>query len=265
MCCFQKSDINLTMFFSLLNLLKPYPKRHRPLLIDVEKMTGVRPSSHILYLSAFRRKVENQTQKETNMHYERLEYLGDAVLGSLMAQYLYERYPKGNEGYLTSMRSKVVSRKALNRVAIKMGIPRWTSSTQRSRRSGTTSVPGSALEALVGAIYVDKGWDRTKKFVYQNILDSHINFSQVELEIVSYKSLLIEWFQRKKKAFNFEVVDENGAENHKRFSITIKVDDEPLATGHGQSKKAAEEAAAKFACKKLKINQVGAPSSRRSR
>ena len=253
------------MFSLLLNLLKPYPKEHRPLLIAVEKITGLRPSNHVLYLSAFRRKIENTTQKETNMHYERLEYLGDAVLGSLMAQYLYEQYPSGNEGYLTSMRSKVVSRKALNRVAIKMGIPSWISSTQRGRRSGTTSVPGSALEALVGAIYVDKGWDMTKKFVYQNILDAHINFNQGEREIVSYKSLLIEWFQRKKKIFNFEVVDENGAEHHKRFSITIKVDDEPLATGHGQSKKTAEEAAAKFACKKLKINQVGSPSSRRSR
>ena len=253
------------MFSALLNFIKPHPKRHRPFLVAVKKMTGVRPSSPLLYLSAFRKKVENQTQKETNMHYERLEYLGDAVLGSLMAQYLYERYPKGNEGYLTSMRSKVVSRKALNKVAIKMGIPRWINSNQRGRRSGTTSVPGSALEALVGAIYVDKGWGRTKKFVYQNILDSHINFSLVEREIVSYKSLLIEWFQRKKKVFNFEVVDENGAEHHRRFSITISVDDEPLATGHGQSKKMAEEAAAKFACKKLKINQIGAPSSRRSK
>ena len=182
------------MISALLNFIKPYPKRHRPFLVAIKKMTGVRPSRPLLYLSAFRKKVENQTQKETNMHYERLEYLGDAVLGSLMAQYLYERYPKGNEGYLTSMRSKVVSRKALNKVAIKMGIPRWISSTQRGRRSGTTSVPGSALEALVGAIYVDKGWGRTKKFVYQNILDSHINFSLVEREIVSYKSLLIEWF-----------------------------------------------------------------------
>ena len=253
------------MFLSFISFLKPWPKDSKELLEKVKKMIGSRPSDPLLYLSAFRRKVENQTQKQTNMRYERLEYLGDAVLGSLMAQYLYEKYPNGNEGYLTSMRSKVVSRKALNRVAIKMGIPKWISSTQRGRRSGTTSVPGSALEALVGAVYVDKGWGKTKVFVHRHILDAHISFKSVEREVVSYKSVLIEWFQRKKENFDFEVADENSDEHNKRFTITITVDGEPLATGHGQSKKAAEEAASKFACKKLKVSQGGSPGAGQSR
>tara|TARA_B100000497_G_C7685515_1_gene415390 strand:- start:1743 stop:2504 length:762 start_codon:yes stop_codon:yes gene_type:complete len=253
------------MSFSFFKLFKSFPKKHNALLNAIEKMCDFRPSNYTVYLSAFRQKFENETQKEVNMHYERLEYLGDAILGSLIAQYLYDEYPEGNEGFLTSMRSKVVSRKALNRVAIKLGIPKWIKTNNRNRRLGTTSVPGSALEALVGAIYVDKGWAVAKLFVHQKILNDHINFNQVEKEIVSYKSLLIEWFQSKKKEFSFDVTDENGSDHHKRFSVTIKMDDEPLAKGSGQSKKTAEESASKFACKKLKIKQRGPVSSKRSR
>ena len=253
------------MLFSFSKFFKPFPKKHKLLLDAIEKMCDFRPSNYAVYLSAFRQRFENETQKEVNMNYERLEYLGDAILGSLIAQHLYNQYPKGNEGFLTSMRSKVVSRKALNRIAIKLGIPKWIKTNGKNRRLGTTSVPGSALEALVGAIYVDNGWLVTKNFVHKKILHDHINFSQVEKEIVSHKSLLIEWFQRKKKEFSFDVTDENGADHHKRFSVTIKMDDEPLAKGFGQSKKTAEESASKFACKKLKIKQRGATSSKRSR
>lgn len=253
------------MLKALRSLFKPAPAESKDLLAAIRSMTGLRPYDPNIYLAAFRRKVNDQTQKNANMRYERLEYLGDAVLGVLMAEYLYEKYPNGNEGYLTSMRSKVVSRKALNRIADKMGIPPWMQQSSRGRRSGTTSVPGNTLEALVGAVYVDRGWNATKTFVHKRILDAYVNFNKVEKEVISYKSLLIEWVQRQKKSFDYEVIEENGAEHRKRFTIAVKVDGEIQGEGSGQSKKIAEEAASRAACKALKLGKREPSSTRRRR
>ena len=254
------------MLRALLSYFKPVPPESKELLAAIREMTGLRAYDPNIYLAAFRRKVvDDPSQKSANMRYERLEYLGDAVLGVLMAEYLYEKYPKGDEGYLTSMRSKVVSRKALNRIAVKMGIPDWMQQSARGRRAGTTSVPGNTLEALVGAVYVDRGWNDTKIFVHKHLLDAHVNFDRVEKEVISYKSLLIEWVQRKKKTFEFEVLDENGAEHRKRFTMSIKIDGEVKGEGAGQSKKAAEEAASRAACKSLNLGRREPSRPRRRR
>jgi len=253
------------MLKALRSLFIPVPAESKDLLIAIREMTGLRPYDPNLYLAAFRRKVDDQTQKSANMRYERLEYLGDAVLGVLMAEYLYEKYPSGNEGYLTSMRSKVVSRKALNRIAEKMGSPPWMQQSSRGRRAGTTSVPGNTLEALVGAVYVDRGWNDTKLFVHRRLLDAYVNFDKVEKEVISYKSLLIEWVQRQKKSFEFEVTDENGAEHRKRFTMVVKIDGEVQGEGSGQSKKVAEEAASRAACKALNLGRREPSRTRRRR
>jgi ribonuclease-3 len=223
-------------------------------------MTGLRPNDPNIYLAAFRRKVKaDPNQRSANMRYERLEYLGDAVLGVLMAEYLYEKYPNGDEGYLTSMRSKVVSRKALNRIAEKMGIPQWMEQG-RMRNGQASSVPGNTLEALVGAVYIDRGWGAARYLVHRRMLDPYVNFNQVETEVISYKSLLIEQVQKKKQRFQFDVIDEQGNDKN-RFTVAFVLDDVEVATGSGQSKKNAEEAAARAACKSLKIGT--APRSRR--
>jgi ribonuclease-3 len=162
-----------------------------------------------------------------------------------MAEYLYEKYPNGDEGYLTSMRSKVVSRKALNRIAEKMGIPQWMDMgrSRNGRQGQTSSVPGNTLEALVGAVYIDRGWNAARYFVHRRMLDPYVNFDKVETEVISYKSLLIEHKDRN------------------RFSVAFFVDDEEVATGSGQSKKSAEEAASRAAAKVLKIGS--SPRTRR--
>jgi ribonuclease-3 len=177
--------------------------------------------------------------------------LGDAVLGVLMAEYLYEKYPNGDEGYLTSMRSKVVSRKALNRIAEKMGIPKWMDQG-RNRNGQASSVPGNTLEALVGAVYLDRGWNAARYLVHRRMLDPYVNFNHVETEIISYKSFLIEHVQKKKQRFQFDVVDDQGGDKN-RFTVAFVLDDVEVATGTGQSKKNAEESAARAACKTLKI------------
>ncbi len=253
------------MLRTLLSYFKTVPAESKELLAAIRGMTGVRPYDPNIYLAAFRRKVDDQSQKNANMRYERLEYLGDAVLGVLMAEYLYDKYPNGDEGYLTSMRSKVVSRKALNRIAVKMGIPDWMQHSTRGRRIGTTSVPGNTLEALVGAVYVDRGWNDTKIFVHKHLLDAHVNFNRVEIEVISYKSGLIEWVQRQKKTFEFVVLDENGSQHRNRFTMSVSVDGEVQGEGSGQSKKAAEEAASRAACQALNLGRREPSRSRRRR
>ncbi|MEY3941496.1 MAG: ribonuclease III family protein [Schleiferiaceae bacterium] len=251
------------MLQSILRLFRTGPSEHRAVLAAIRSMTGLRPNDPGIYLAAFRRKVKTDAnQRSANMRYERLEYLGDAVLGVLMAEYLYEKYPQGDEGYLTSMRSKVVSRKALNRIAEKMGIPQWMDMGRgRGGRGGqTSSVPGNTLEALVGAVYIDRGWNAARYFVHRRMLDPYVNFDKVETEIISYKSLLIEHVQKQRKAFRFDVVDDQG-NDRQRFSVAFFMDDEEVAVGSGQSKKSAEEAASRAAAKALKIG--AAPRSRR--
>jgi ribonuclease-3 len=248
------------MLRAILRLFRTVPSEHRAVLAAVTRMTGLRPNDPNIYLAAFRRKVKaDPNQRSANMRYERLEYLGDAVLGVLMAEYLYEKYPNGDEGYLTSMRSKVVSRKALNRIAEKMGIPQWMEQG-RMRNGQASSVPGNTLEALVGAVYIDRGWGAARYLVHRRMLDPYVNFNQVETEVISYKSLLIEQVQKKKQRFQFDVIDEQGNDKN-RFTVAFVLDDVEVATGSGQSKKNAEEAAARAACKSLKIGTT--PRSRR--
>ena len=251
------------MLQSILRLFRTVPSEHRTVMAAIRGMTGLRPNDPGIYLAAFRRKVRTDAnQRSANMRYERLEYLGDAVLGVLMAEYLYEKYPNGDEGYLTSMRSKVVSRKALNRIAEKMGIPQWMDMgrSRNGRQGQTSSVPGNTLEALVGAVYIDRGWNAARYFVHRRMLDPYVNFDKVETEVISYKSLLIEHIQKQRKTFRFDVIDEDGKDRN-RFSVAFFVDDEEVATGSGQSKKSAEEAASRAAAKVLKIGS--SPRTRR--
>lgn len=252
------------MLQPILRLFRTVPSEHRALMAAIRNMTGLRPNDPGIYLAAFRRKVKTDAnQRSANMRYERLEYLGDAVLGVLMAEYLYEKYPKGDEGYLTSMRSKVVSRKALNRIAEKMGIPQWMDlgHSRNGRQGQTSSVPGNTLEALVGAVYIDRGWNAARYFVHRRMLDPFVNFKKVETEVISYKSLLIEHIQKQRKAFRYEVVDEQGT-GRNRFSVAFFVDDEEVAQGSGQSKKSAEEAASRAAANVLKIGSTTRPRRR---
>lgn len=199
------------MLQAFLRLFRREPSEHRAVLAAVTQMTGLRPNDPGMYLAAFRRKVKSDAnQRSANMRYERLEYLGDAVLGVLMAEYLYEKYPNGDEGYLTSMRSKVVSRKALNRIAEKMGIPKWMDQG-RNRNGQASSVPGNTLEALVGAVYLDRGWNAARYLVHRRMLDPYVNFNHVETEIISYKSFLIEHVQKKNSAFSLRLSTTKGA------------------------------------------------------
>ncbi len=182
---------------------------------------------------------------------ERLEYLGDAVLDAIVADYLFERYPSQREGFLTKMRAKIVSRTSLNHLAVSMGLPslvRISNGMSQSQKN----IFGNALEALIGAIFLDKGYQFTSSAVITNILDRYINLSELEATETDYKSRLIEFAQKHKRSISFNThEDTTEASTPPRFISTLILDGKPLSEGCGYSKKEAEQQASMLALDKI--------------
>lgn len=185
---------------------------------------------------------------------ERLEFLGDSILDSVIAEYLFKIYPLKDEGFLTEMRSKIVNRKSLNDICKKLRIDQLIN--HRQTGSINESMYGDALEAFIGAVYLDLGYRRCKRFIHKRIIDPHVHLHAVENQIISHKNKLIEHVQKAKMGLlMFEVIDEIGEGRNKIFRIQAKVGQKVLGTGEGKNKKAAEQRASEDALAKL--NSIG--------
>lgn len=185
---------------------------------------------------------------------ERLEFLGDSILDSVIAEYLFKIYPLKDEGFLTEMRSKIVNRKSLNEICRKLQIDQLI----QHRQSGSIneSMYGDALEAFIGAVYLDLGYRRCKRFIYRRIIEPHISLKAVENQIISYKNKLIEYVQKAKMGLlTFDVISENGDGRNKMFRIQAKAGQKVLGVGEGKNKKTAEQRASEDALHKLNILQ----------
>ena len=183
---------------------------------------------------------------------ERLEYLGDSVLSTIVAEYLFQKYPNSDEGFLTKMRSKIVKRKTLNRIADDMGIDVVLQENNDTRLS--ESMKGNALEALVGAIYLEKGFDVTKSIVINKILRRHLNIQDLEEQDDNYKSQLLEFCQKNGSEIDYRVMERFKMENRDRFKIAVFLDGKEIATGEDFNKKSAEQNASFKAMKTLGID-----------
>lgn len=230
-------------------------KEEKNLAKGIKAITGFLPSNlkpyHIAVQHTSVAKQVNKNFKESN---ERLEYLGDSVLGMVVAEYLFKKYPFKDEGFLTELRSKIVSRDSLNNVARKIGIPDIIKFDRRRKTPNShKSLYGNALEALVGAIYVDKGFVASKKFIIKKLLKPHYDIEELISTTKNHKSKLIEWCQKQGKTPKFEHTETLEKGYFKEFIIEVKIDSEPIAIGHGLSKKKAEQDAAREACIKLQI------------
>ena len=177
-------------------------------------------------------------------NYERLEFLGDAMLGSVIASYLYKKVPKGTEGYLTQMRSKIVSREHLNELGKDLDLIRFVKSNISQDNVGD-NIHGNIFEALIGAIYLDRGYNYCKKFIYEKVIVPYVDIPKLEGKITSYKGLIIEWCQKNKKKYHIDTYEDTGNEAVKHFSVRISIDGEQIAKGRATSKKKAEEQASK--------------------
>jgi ribonuclease III len=230
--------------------LRPYLRfpfyRNKKLASSLVKILGFMPSHMKLYEMAFIHKSASLILPDgTTINNERLEYLGDAILDAIVADYLFRNYPGNDEGFLTKMRSKMVKRKHLNLLALRLGIDKLMVA-QTNPVNVSKHLYGNAFEALVGAIYLDKGYKRTNQFIGQ-IIKRYVNLDRLLLTDSDYKSQLIEWAQKYKQEIVFESREEIKAQSHLPLFIThVKIASEIVGRGIGNSKKDSEQKAAKM-------------------
>lgn len=229
------------------NILNSRSSKNGNFFISLQKILGFAPKNISYYRRAFTHCSFNKKDEFGNdLNYERLEFLGDAVLSAVVAAYLFKELPGSNEGYLTKMRSKLVSRKHLNMLGRNFGLAQFMETDFCPERFGE-NVHGNLFEALVGAIYLDKGFKCCKNFIQYKVIQDYVDMNKLDGKVISYKSLLIEWCQKEKRPFNFEVYEDTGKEDAKHFAVKLWISDEVVSKARSTAKKKAEEKAAKRA------------------
>ena len=233
---------------SLYKLFFSSDKQEKELIRALRNLLGFYPANIALYQLAFsHRSILRETDNGVPLSNERLEYLGDAVLGAVVADMLFKKFPYRDEGFLTEMRSRIVSRENLKSLAVKIGIDELL---QKEATPGTyRSMYGDAFEALIGAIYLDKGYTKTQKFILNRIIRIHVDLHEIEQTEKNFKSLILNWGQRAKHSIVFETVEEE--QKDRLIKIRLLVDDKEVAVGVDFVKKKAEQIAAQAACASL--------------
>ena len=229
------------------NIFNSHSKEDGNFFMAMTKILGFKPKNIKRYKVAFTHRSLNLRDEEGNpINYERLEFLGDAMLSSVIASHLYIEVPTGDEGYLTKMRSKIVSREHLNELGKELKLIDYVESKIPKGQFGD-NIHGNLFEALVGAIFLDRGYKYCERFIYKVIIIPHVDIQKLEGKVISYKSLLIEWCQKEKKSFNFEVYDDTGNDEIRHFAVKLSINDKIISKARATSKKKAEEKAAKRA------------------
>ncbi|PQJ21227.1 ribonuclease III [Tenacibaculum sp. SG-28] len=229
----------------LRRIVKPQSKEDENFYYDLKELLNFKPINLNHYKKAFtHRSLKLKDKKGNPINYERLEFLGDAILGSVIASYLYKKVPEGDEGYLTQMRSKVVSREHLNTLGQDLDLIRFVKSNITSNQI-SVNLYGNIFEALIGAIYLDRGYNYCHQFIYEQVVLPYVNIERLEGKISSYKGYIIEWCQKNKKQYSFDSYEDSGNQSNKHFSVRLKIDGTMIAKGRATSKKKAEEIAAK--------------------
>jgi len=217
------------------------------------KVLGFYPDKIEYYQLAVRHKsVSIPTENGHNLSNERLEFLGDAVLNSVVTDILYRRYENEREGFLTNTRSKIVKRDSLNQLAIEIGLDELVIVTKYVNANNNNNIYGNALEALMGAIYLDYGYKQCKKFVEQRLFKSFINLDKVTENEVNFKSKLIEWCQKNRLEPEFVLVQEtmSGANKH-IFLTRLTIGGQTICEATGVSKKESQQNVAQIAFEKI--------------
>lgn len=224
---------------------------NKQLLSQLEHLLGFTPKHLPYYQLALmhRSKIE-----ELDQNNERLEFLGDAVLGAIVAEYLFKKYPYQTEGYLTEMRSRIVRRETMNNVALRMGLQKMVQYNQNDRGLSRSHIFGNALEALIGAVYLDQGFVRTRQFIVKQIIRPYIDIETMESTDTNYKNKLLSWAQRNNRILTFDTLEEKVEGSRKLFTMGVALEGELVASGTGYSKKEAGQVAAQKAIETLAIS-----------
>jgi ribonuclease III len=222
---------------------------------NLRNVLGFTPGKLALYRAALTHRSVRDNADENN---ERLEYLGDAILSGIVADFLFKKYPYKEEGFLTEMRSKMVNRNKLNEIAIKMGLKKITFYNKFDNSLKMSQIFGNTLEAVVGAIYLDRGFKKTKRWVLECIIIPHLYMEDLENLEINHKNKLYGWANKNGKNLEFETLDERIEGGRRLFTIGAVVDGELLAEGKAYNKKDASQIAAAIAIDKLGLNKTEA-------
>jgi len=225
--------------------------------LQLKKILGYLPVDIEIYQTAMSHKSLN-SKTGNHINNERLEFLGDAVLGSVVADILYERYPDKQEGFLTTLRSKLVRRDMLNRLAEKIGLSELVNYNGKINSAHNSYVNGNAFEAFIGAIYIDRGYKQAQRFIKHKIYDKHVDIAQVEKTEENWKSKIIEWCQKYQLDIQFELISEKvlNDNNTLKFTSRVLIEGVYCGSGEGYSKKESHQEAARQACLHIKRDKV---------
>jgi ribonuclease III len=229
------------------NILNSRFKGNGNFFMELTKILDFKPKQIKIYKTAFTHRSMNiKDESGIVINYERLEFLGDAMLSAVIASHLFLEVPGGDEGYLTKMRSKIVSREHLNELGRELNLIKLVESKIPTGQFGD-NIHGNLFEALVGAIFLDKGYKYCEKFIYSRVIIPYVDIETLEGKVISYKSLLIEWCQKEKKTFGYNVYEDTGNDEVRHFSVKLSIDGKVIAKARATSKKKAEEKASKRA------------------
>ena len=231
-----------------INRILNFSSPDKQLLLQLEHLLGFTPRHIAYYRLALMHRSKPEEVTDSN---ERLEFLGDAILGAIVAEYLFKKYPYQPEGYLTELRSKIVRRETMNNVALRMGLNKLVQYNQNDRGLSRSHIFGNALEALIGAVYLDVGFIKTRDFILNQLIRAYIDLDTMESTDTNYKNQLLSWAQRKGSVLTFDTLDEKMEATRKLFTVGIMLDGELIASGSGYNKKEAGQVAAKNALEKL--------------
>jgi len=228
----------------LKDFVKAHLSKEKKLRISIKNIFGFYPGNIFLYKLALRHKSASLNKiSGVKINNERLEYLGDAVLSAVVADYLFKHFPYKDEGFLTEMRSKIVSRASLNKLSHKLGIKNYLLISSSEGRQ-MKSVGGNAFEAFIGALYLDRGYNFTRKIMVKRIIKMHFHMNELERSEISYKSRLIEWAQKEKRVLNFSIIDQKQVKGQNQYQIEVLIDKKAYASAYDYNIKGAENLAA---------------------
>lgn len=239
------------MFRTIKRIYNAYFSPERDIAKRLRQIIGFTPSNLRIFKQAFFHKSTQSEKDYAIQNNERLEYLGDAVLGTIVAEYLFQKYPNADEGFLTKMRSKIVKRKSLNKIGDSMGVDMLLNEFNNTRIS--RSMLGNAVEALVGAVYLEKGYDGTKRFIVRRMLRKFVDVHELEQFDDNYKSQLLEYCQKKGQNVSYRLLTRYKMDKRDRFKVAVIIDGKKVAVADDFNKKSAEQQASEKALQKLEI------------
>jgi ribonuclease-3 len=229
-------------------------KKDKRLVAAIHAIVGYKP----FRLELFRLVTQHSSVAKTlpngfRASNERLEYLGDAILGAVVADYLFKKYPFKDEGFLTEIRSRIVNRESLGLLAKKIGIDQMLESDFSRNRHHFKSIYGDMMEAFIGAVYIDRGYKYCKRFIIHKLIIPHFDLDAIIENNTNYKSILIEWSQKENKSIRFDIEDYKPEGMRREFRAVILINGEKITNGAGLNKKKAEQNAAFKACQKFNL------------